>query len=50
MARMEMIQVPKAEYEKLKQLSELEELDAELVKKVLKALNNFKQGKFKEWT
>lgn len=45
----EMIQIPKAEYEKLKELAELEELDVELVKKFVKALKNFKEGKFKEW-
>ncbi len=44
-----MIEIPKAEYEKLKELEGLEELDLVLLKKIIKSLKNFKEGKFKEW-
>lgn len=49
MKQSEMIEIPKTEYEKLKGLAELEEIDIELFGKVVKALKNFKEGKFKEW-
>lgn len=45
-----MVQIPKSEYSKLKELRELERLDVGLIKKVIKALKNFKQGRFREWT
>ena len=43
------IQISKKEYEELKALESLKELDADLIKKLLKALKNFEEGKFKEW-
>ncbi len=49
MVKTEMIEIPKSEYERLRQLEDLEELDIELVKKFIKALKNFKEGKLKEW-
>ena len=49
MKQTETVEIPRAEYEKLKELEELEGLDVELVKKIIKALRNFKEGKFREW-
>ena len=43
------IQISKKEYEELKALESLKEFDADLIKKTLKALKNFEEGKFKEW-
>ena len=43
------VEIPRAEYEKLKALEDLEELDLVLLKKIIKALRNFKDGKFREW-
>ena len=43
------IQISKKEYKELKALESLKELDADLIKKLLKALKNFEEGKFKEW-
>lgn len=47
--RQEMIQIPRKEYDKLKELEALKDLDAIFIKKVLIALKNFEAGKFKEW-
>jgi hypothetical protein len=49
MTKTGMVEIPKTEYDKLKELSALKALDVKLVSKVLKALKNYKQGKFKEW-
>ena len=43
------IQISKKEYKELKALESLKEFDADLIKKTLKALKNFEEGKFKEW-
>ncbi len=43
---MEMITIPKEEFEKLKEQAEI---DYELVEKIKKSLEDIKEGRIKEW-